>query len=255
MGNIINAQNVELTGVELAKAPADFVDVRPYHFGTKLTFFVKDTTAVTGLASSSYIKQWVTNTDKDLKHEHQQLVSVALYKNYSVHKDTALVLTQRDFWPEKNVGFSFKIHSWALPDRSATSISVKGTIEYTALEPGEVLVEDITHLSGNIEGLTSLEFIGNSIDLKPKVYGNGAEAYLTFNATVTNKAYQVAIQTMQFLDNEGKLLDELYFGLSNNYNTNTRNRIDLKNTVVIRMHYRKLKVKKVVVDNTFGLGF
>ena len=248
------AQEVQLIGVELAKAPSGFKESPPYNFGTKLTFFVKDTAVVTGLTTTYDIDRWVTDIGQDLHQEHQKLAVEAVQNDYRITKDTAL-LSERGFWPEHGKGFVFKLHSWALPDSATTSMSIKAEVEYTVLAPDEVLIKDITHLAGNIEGLTGLEFMGNSIELKPKVHGQGTEAYMTFNGTVTNKTYQVAIKTMQFLDNEGKMLDELYFGLNNTYNTSTRNRVDLRNATIVRMHYRRLKNKKVIIDEVLGLGF
>lgn len=66
----------------------------------------------------------------------------------------------------------------------------------------------------------------------------------------------MAVQNMQFLDSDGNVLDELYFGYKNQYNgANTRNRVDLKGTTVVKIHYQKLIIKKVAIDKNFGLGF
>ncbi|WP_350293317.1 hypothetical protein [uncultured Croceitalea sp.] len=254
MCSVAQAQDAELAGIELTKAPSNFKDAPPYNFGTKLTFFVNDTAGVTGLTKSYKVEKWVTNSGKDLKKEHQSLAKVAVEEDYRKAKDTT-ILSKRGFQPENGKGFIFKIHSWALPNSDATTMTIKGEIYYTVLEPADVLVEDITHLAGNIDGLKSLEFKGNTIDLKQKSYGKGESAYMTFNGTVTNKTYEAAIQSMQFLDVNGKLIDELYFGLNNQYNANTRNNVDLKNAAVIRMYYRKLKIKKIRINRTFGLGF
>ncbi|SHG74841.1 hypothetical protein [Flagellimonas flava] len=247
-------QNIELVGIELARFPKDMKIGNASDAGTRIQFFVKDTVVVTGLTKSFKLEQWTTNTGRNLDYEHSKLVTTAVLKDNRMARDTAL-LSQRGFWSEHGKGFVFKLHSWALPDSAAISMSIKAEVEYTTLTPEKVLLEDITHLAGNIEGLTGLEFMGNSIDLRPKLYGQGTEAYMTFNGTLTNKTYQVAIKTMQFLDKEGKIMDELYFGLNNNYSTSTRNRVDLRKAVVLRMHYRKLKVKKIKIDSTFGLGF
>ena len=248
------AQDVELVGIELVKAPPDFEDLPANNLGIKLSFFVRDTAIVTGLTRKYTIAQWVTDTGKDLKQEHLQLAKEAVQKDYYVARDTAL-LSNRGFGREHGKGFVFKIHGWVLPDSLSTSIKIKGTIDYTVLEPGDVLVEDITHLAGNISMLGSLEFMGNNINLMGKIYGKGEDAYKAFNGTVANNTYEVAIQKMEFMDDDKNVLDELYFGFSNQYNTNTRNRVDLDKTAIIRIYYRKLKVKKVFVEKNFGLGF
>ena len=253
--NRMQAQNTELVGIELAKAPSDLKNASAYNFGTKLTFFASDTSVITGLTTSYKIKKWITDTGKDLKQEHNELAKIAIEKDYRVARDTS-ILSKRGFWQEHRKGFTFKLHNWGLPDSSTTSMTVKAEIKYTVLTTDEVAKEDITHLAGNFSFDTmSLDFMGNTINLKKKVYGKGEEAYTTFNGTMTNKAYLVAIKTMQFLNSEGKVMDELYFGLNNNYNTSTRNRVDLRNVTVVRMHYRKLKIKKVKINSTFGLGF
>lgn len=254
MCSVAHAQNVELVGIELAKAPSNFKDAPPYNFGTKLTFFVNDTAGVTGLTKSYNVEEWLTNSGKDLKKEHQSIAKVAVEEDYRKAKDTT-ILSKRGFQPENGKGFIFKMHSWVLPNSDATTMTIKGEIYYTVLEPLDLLVEDITHLAGNIDGLKRLEFKGNTIDLNQKNYGKGENAFMTFNGSVTNKAYEAAIQNMQFLDVDGELMDELYFGLNNQYNANTRNNVDLKNAAVIRIHYRKLKIKKIRIDRTFGLGF
>ncbi len=250
----VYGQEIELVGIELARFPKNLDIGNASEAGMRIQFFVKDTAAVTGLTTTYKLGEWVTDTRRDLHAEHQKLASAAVQSDYQMARDTAL-LSERGFWYEQGKGFVFRFHSWALPDSGATSVSLKAEIEYTVLVPGEVIVEDITHLAGNIDGLTGFDFKGNVISLKQKTYGVGEEAYMTFSGTVTNKTYQTAIQTMQFLDSEGQVLDELYFGLNNNYNTRTRTRVDLRHASIIRMLYRKLMTKKVRIDSTFGLGF
>jgi len=58
------------------------------------------------------------------------------------------------------------------------------------------------------------------------------------------------------LDVNGKAMDELYFSFNNQYvDAGTRNRVDLTSTAIIRIYYQKVKLKKVVLAETFGLGF
>ncbi len=247
-------QDIELVGVELARFPKDLEIGNASEAGIRIQFFVKDTATVTGLTTTYKLKEWITDSGRDLHEEHQKLANAAVQSDYQMARDTAL-LSERGFWYEQGKGFVFRFHSWALPDHKTTAMSLKAEIEYSVLVPGEVIAEDITHLAGNIDGLTGFDFKGNAISLKQKTYGLGEEAYMTFSGTVTNKTYQTAIQTMQFLDSEGVVLDELYFGLNNKYNTRTRNRVDLKHASVVRILYRKLMTKKVGVDSSFGLGF
>lgn len=250
----VYGQDADLVGIELARFPEGQDIGNVSEAGTRIQFFVKDTAVVTGLTTFYTLEKWVTNTGKDLLTEHQKLASATVHNNFRMARDTSL-LSEHGFWYEQGKGFVFRFHSWALPDRATTSISMKGEIGYTVLVPGKPIIEDITHLAGNIDGLTGFEFMGNSIKLSQKTYGKGEEVYVTFNGAVTNKAYQTAIQTMQFLDKEGKVLDELFFGLNNSYSTRTRNRVDLRNTTIIRMLYRQLKIKMAVIDSVFGLGF
>lgn len=163
------AQDCELVGIELAKAPKSIENIPAYNLGTKLNFFVNDTAQVTGLVKDYEIEHWVTNTGKDLKAEHQKLALQEVKLDYKIARDTAL-LTHRDFWFEKGQGFTFKFHSWGLPDSLSTSIKVKGNVGYTVLEPGMVITEEITHLAGNFGFETmSMDFKGNTIDLKKVV--------------------------------------------------------------------------------------
>lgn len=254
--NGLQSQKPELVGLELAKPPSNFEIPPHYNFGTKITFFVKDTAQVTGMVREYKIKEWVTDTGKDLKAEHEQLASQEVRSNYRAAKDTAL-LEQQEFWLEKGKGFSLKIHSWALPDKKASSMAIEGFVGYTVLDTDEVFTEDITHLAGNFGFETmSLDFRGNTIDLKKVVYGKDQDAYVTFKGDVRNKNYAFAIQKMEFLDSEGKTVDELFFGFNNDYfGASTRNRIDLRNTAVLRIHYQKLLKKKTLLNETFGLGF
>jgi len=256
MGNIISGQNAEIVGIELAKAPASFADAPAYNFGTKLNLFVRDTAVVTGLVASYEIEQWHTNTLKDLKAAHRNLAAHEVRQNYRIARDTAL-LNQNDFRTERGKGFTFKLHSWALPDSAATSISIKVGLGYTVLEPGKVLTEDITHLAGNFGFETaSFDFKGNTIDLKKAVYGRDKNTYTTVKGNIINKAYGFAVQKIEFLDVNGKAMDELYFSFNNQYvDAGTRNRVDLTSTAIIRIYYQKVKLKKVVLAETFGLGF
>ncbi len=254
-GNLAMAQNGELVGLQLARPPSTFTKAKPQNFGTKLTFFVNDTAVVTGLTTSYTIKKWATDTGVDLKKEHQKMAADTVLEDYRMARDTAL-LSNRGFYHENGQGFSVKLHSWALPDSLAASMSIHAEIEYTVMEPGEVLIEDITHLAGNFGFETmTMDFKGNAIALRKAVYGRGENAYTTFSGTVTNQAYEFAIQNMQFLDGEGNVLDELYFGLNNAYETRTTKRVDLLGTAILRMRYRKLKVKRAAVETTFGMGF
>ncbi len=250
------AQDCELVGIELAKAPKNIENIPAYNLGTKLNFFVNDTAQVTGLLKDYEIEHWVTNTGKDLKAEHQKLALQEVKLDYKIARDTAL-LTQRGFWFENGQGFTFKLHSWGLPDSLSTSLKVKGNIGYTVLEPGKVITEDITHLAGNFDFETmSMDFKGNTIDLKKVVYGRGSDAYTTFSGSVINNTYEVAIQNLQFLDSDRNVLDELYFGYKNQYNdASTRNRVDLTGTSILRIYYRKVNIKNAVIGHTFGLGF
>ena len=251
----VHSQKLELVGLELAKPPSNFESAPFYNFGTKLTFFVKDTSQVTGLVSTYEIKDWDTDTGKDLKSEHHQLALQAVALDYRMAKDTAL-LTQRGFWLEKGKGFTLKLHSWALPDKGASFMAIKGILGYTTLDQGEVQIEEITHLAGNF-GFESMrmDVKGNTITLKKVVYGKGEDAYTTFKGDLRNDRYAFAIQKMEFLDSTSKVMDELYFGFNNEYSgASTRNRVDLIATSKLRIHYQKLQTKRIVLAETFGLG-
>lgn len=247
-------QKAELVGLELARFPKGLDIGNVSEAGTRMQFFVRDTAVVTGLTTSYNLEQWITNAGDDLHGEHQKIANTALQQNYQIARDTSL-LSERGFWPEQGKGFVFRFHSWAVPDQGATSISLKADIEYTVLASSETRIEDITHLVGNIDGLTGFEFKGNSIELKQRIQGQGQDAYMMFNGTVVNTAYKTTIQRVEFLDSNEKVMDALYFGFNNNYTTNTRNRTDLRKAVIIRVHYRNLKTKKVRIDETCGLGF
>ncbi len=254
--NRVHSQKLEIVGLELAKPPSNFQKTPYYNFGTKLTFFVQDTSQVTGLISTYEVKDWITDTGKDLKLEHRQLALQAVALDYRMAKDTAL-LTQRGFWLEKGKGFTLKLHSWALPAKGDSFMVVKGTVGYTTLDQGEVQIEDITHLAGNF-GFESMrmDVKGNTITLKKVVYGKGEDAYSTFKGNLRNNSYAFAIQKMEFLDSTGKVTDELYFGFKNEYSgASTRNRVDLTTTSKLRIYYQKLQTKKIVLSETFGLGF
>ncbi|MEO0571507.1 MAG: hypothetical protein AAF039_07350 [Bacteroidota bacterium] len=248
------SQKAELVGLELARFPKGLDIGNVSEAGTRMQFFVRDTAVVTGLTTTYKLEQWVTNVGDDLHGEHQKVANAAVQQNYQMARDTAL-LSERGFWPEKGKGFVFRFHSWAFPDSGATSISLKAEIEYTVLASGETSTEDITHLAGNIDGLTGFEFKGNRIDLKQKIQGQGEDAYMMFSGTVANTAYNTTIQSVEFLDSNEKVMDALYFGFNNSYTTNTRNRTDLRKAAIIRVHYRNLKTKKVRIDETCGLGF
>ncbi len=250
------AQECRLIGIELMRAPEAFKDAPAYNFGTKLKFFASDTLQVTGLSSKYRIKRWSTDTGTDLIGEHKKLTKVEVQRDYSSAKDT-MILSNRDFWQENGKGFVFELHSWAIPESDAKTMTLEGGIGYTVLEEGDVLFEDITHLAGNFGFETmSLDFKGNTIDLKKVVYGRGEEAYSTFSGAINNKAYGFAIQKMEFLDNTGAVLDELFFGYANTYSgASTRNRVDLLKTSVLRIHYKKLTLKQIAIKETFGIGF